>query len=202
MRLFLCDVGNIPQDVLKKAAATLPEGRLPPCHMHADVFCARVVGTLLAIYAIKQISPQTVCESWAVTPNGKPFAVNCPVEFSITHTDKLVGVAASADYPVGLDIEVVRPMRDGFAARYFSEHEQAQIRTASNPDEALIRLWTAKEAVGKCRGTGLSGNLREIDTANATSAVFEKNGMRYALSIAPKCELPAPEWVNFFDLVP
>ena len=202
MRIFLCDAGNIPQDVLKKAAKLLPASRTPKEGIRTDAFAARVVGTLLAIYAIKQISPETVCESWQTTTEGKPFIENCPVEFSITHTDGIVGVAVSEYHPVGLDIEKIRPMRKGFSARYFSEQEQAKICAANDPDEALIRLWTAKESVGKHQGTGLGNNIAAIDTQRAVTTVFEKNGVRYALSLAPKSDLPPLEWVIFEDLVP
>ncbi len=202
MRIFLCDAGNIPQEVLERVAKTLPQARRPKACIRADALAARVVGTLLATYAVRQISPETVCENWEISDTGKPYIKNCPVAFSITHTNGIVGVAVSAEHPVGLDIERIRPMRDGFAARYFSDSEQAGIRAAENPDEALIRLWTAKEAVGKYHGTGLAGSITQIDTQNASTAVFEKNGVRYALSLSPQGALPPLEWVKFEDLVP
>lgn len=202
MRVFLCDAGNIPQEILKRATKALPKARVPKDDIQQDALAARVVGTLLVIYAIKQISPETVCENWQNAAEGKPFVENCPVAFSITHTGNIVGVAVSEKHPVGLDIEKIRPMRKGFAARYFSKREQAEINAANDPAEALIRLWTAKEAVGKYHGTGLGGNITEIDTQNAVSALFEKNGTRFALSLASKGELPPLEWVDFSELVP
>ncbi len=202
MRIFLCDAGKVPQELLEKAAKTLPDGRVPKAGIRADAFAARVLGTLLAMYAIKQISPETGVENWKKNDAGKPFVKNCSVQFSITHADGIVGVAASKEHPVGLDVEWVRPMRKDFAARYFDEREQAEIRTSDDPDEALIRLWTAKEAVGKHHGTGLGGNPAAIDTQNAVSAIFERNGVHYALSLSPKGDLPPLEWVSFKDLVP
>ena len=202
MRVFLCDAGKIPQELLKKAAKTLPENRVPRENMCTDAFYAHVVGTLLAIYAAKQIFPQTVCEKWGISPQGKPYFKSSPVQFSISHAHGIVGVAVSDESPVGLDIEKVRPMRAGFSARYFSEAEQAIIHTADDRDEALIRLWTAKEAVGKHHGTGLGGDPAAIDAQNATTTVFEKYGTRFALSVAPKCEISLLEWVDFSDLVP
>ena len=175
---------------------------MPKAGVRADEFAARVVGTLLATYAAKQISPQTVSINWQKTPEGKPYFENCPVQFSITHADGVVGVAVAEDHPVGLDIERVRPLREGFVARYFSDTEQAEIRSASNPDEALIRLWTAKEAVGKHHGAGLGGDIAKIDTQAAVSAFFENSGTRYALSLSPKAALPPLEWVDFSKLVP
>lgn len=202
MRVFLCDVGNIPRDVVKKAAVLLPECRAPKADIREDAFATRVTGTLLTHYAVKQISPETVCEIWKKTSEGKPFIQDCPVQFSIAHASGLVGVAVSTEHPVGLDIEKVRPMRQGFAARYFSESEQAEILSAIDPDEALIRLWTAKEAVGKHHGTGLSGNPAVINVQNATTTVLEKEGARFALSLAPQGDLPTLEWVDFSELVP
>ena len=202
MRVFLCDVGNIPQDVIKKAAQLLPSERAPKENARADAFTARVVGTLLAHYAIKQISPETVCEKWLISDGGKPHLENCPVHFNISHASGIVAVAVSESSFVGVDMEAVRTMREGFAARYFSDAEQHLIRTAEDPDEALIRLWTAKEAVGKYLGTGLGESIPAIDTQQAASTVFERNGTRFALSVAPKCDLPLLEWVDFEDLVP
>ena len=202
MRVFLCDAGSIPQEALERAAKALPESRIPKQGIHTDALTARVLGTLLAAYAVKQISPETGVESWQKTAEGKPFLKDCPVQFSITHTDGIVGVAVSKKHSVGLDIERIRPMRDGFAARYFSEYEQAQIHAASDPAEALICLWTAKEAVGKYHGTGLGDNIAAIDTQRAVTTAFEKSGARYALSLAPRRDLPPLEWVKFEDLVP
>ena len=202
MRVFLCDAGNIPQDVLKKAAQTLPEDRVPRDSWHKDAYAARVVSTLLVHYAIWQLCPVAVCEKWLIAKGGKPFIEDCPVHFSISHADGVIAVAVSNDHPVGVDTQEVRALREGFMTRYFSEGEQAQIRTATDRDEALIRLWTAKEAVGKYQGTGLNGDPHAIDTQNATSVFYEKNGARFALSVSPKCDIPTLEWVDFEDLVP
>ena len=202
MRVFLCDVGNIPQDVIKKAVQAIPRERIPKEGARADVVAARVVGTLLAHYVIKQISPETVCEKWLTAENGKPYIENCPVHFSISHAGEIVAVALSENSPVGVDVERVRPMREGFAARYFNDADQALIRTAEDPDEALIRFWTAKEAVGKYLGTGLGKNIPTIDTKEAATTVFERNDARFALSIAPKREFPLFEWMDFEHLMP
>ena len=202
MRVFVCDAGTVPQDVLKKAALALPKDRAPRDAMHQAAYTARVVGTLLTHYAIRQLCPEAICERWLIATGGKPFIEGCPVHFSISHADGIVTVAVSSNHPVGVDTEQVRPLREGFTARYFSESEQAQIRNAADRDEALIRSWTAKEAVGKHHGTGLNGDPAAIDTRNTTSVFFERNGARYALSVSPQCDIPALEWIDFDDLVP
>ncbi len=202
MRILLCDAGRIPQEDLERAARALPESRVPRGSARPHAFAARVVGTLLATYAAKQLSPQTDTENWQIGDAGKPCFANSPLHFSISHTDTLVALAITLETEVGLDVERVRPMRDSFITRYFSEQEQTQIRAAGNPTEVLIRLWTAKEAVAKRHGAGLGWKVAEIDTQDTDSTFFERDGACFALSLAPKCGLPPLEWVDFYDLVP
>jgi holo-[acyl-carrier protein] synthase len=47
--------------------------------------------------------------------------------------------------------------RPGFAARYFTEAEQADAHRAADPTESLAARFAAKEAVMKALGTGLGG---------------------------------------------
>ena len=84
---------------------------------------------------------------------------------SITYTQHRIAVAASYDGPVGIDLEEVHP-RDflPLANRWFAQRELDWM--ARQPDQlrAFLRLWTAKEAVGKALGAGLqrSGLRREM----------------------------------------
>ena len=73
---------------------------------------------------------------------------------SISHSRGLAACAV-ADRPVGLDVELVRP-----APRRVWEHLSPEERSHAADDAAFFRLWTAKEALLKCRG-GQFGQLRE-----------------------------------------
>jgi holo-[acyl-carrier protein] synthase len=69
--------------------------------------------------------------------------------------DSVVGVGVDA-------VDVVRfrrilARRPGFAARFFTETEQADARRAPDPTESLAARFAAKEAVMKALGTGLGG---------------------------------------------
>jgi phosphopantetheinyl transferase len=70
------------------------------------------------------------------------------IHFSISHSGALVAVALSRE-PVGIDIQEVRKVRDGLAARILSESELAEYKGGENE---LIALWTKKEAVFKLLG--------------------------------------------------
>jgi hypothetical protein len=91
-----------------------------------------------------------------------------PVRVSISHSQRLVAVAAGLSGPVGIDLEDRYP-RDvtALAHRWFTPAELAWMSVQPEELEAFLHLWTAKEAVGKSLGTGLrnSGLRREMPLA-------------------------------------
>jgi phosphopantetheinyl transferase len=97
----------------------------------------------------------------ATTPSGKPEATygGGLVRVSIAHKDDLAVAIASDDRDVGIDLEKITEREPTFAREAFTE---AELRLVSDlpTAEAWTRLWTAKEAVSKARGTGLSGAPR------------------------------------------
>ena len=92
---------------------------------------------------------------------GKPHLnANRPLHFNMSHSGgwALIGICASA--PIGVDIEVPRPMDDldALARRNFSPPEFAAFQ-AVEPARQLQRFlqcWTRKEACLKALGSGLS----------------------------------------------
>jgi phosphopantetheinyl transferase len=66
------------------------------------------------------------------------------------------GVAIVGDgVDVGIDIEKIAPRTEGFAGVAFAADELA-LGAGRDRDEWQTRLWCAKEAVGKLRGTGVT----------------------------------------------
>jgi 4'-phosphopantetheinyl transferase len=79
------------------------------------------------------------------------------IHWSLTHKERYVA-AVTASYPVGIDIERIRPVRAGMHQRLAGDGEWALA-----PDITQIlffRYWTAKEAVLKAVGKGLAGLSR------------------------------------------
>lgn len=93
---------------------------------------------------------------------GKPYLPDFPgLHISISHTRGAAAVALS-DAPVGVDVEPAgRTLHDWFPARFFTEAERA---LAACP-EAVIEVWTRKEALLKRDGRGITLPLREVETA-------------------------------------
>jgi len=91
----------------------------------------------------------------------KPEAPATGIHFNVSHAGDLVGIAFSSACPVGFDIERIRPMRDAMSIvnRYFSSEEQQVLAKAADQDDAFFQVWTAKEALVKGTGKGLSSEL-------------------------------------------
>ncbi|MEU5962730.1 4'-phosphopantetheinyl transferase superfamily protein [Micromonospora parva] len=94
--------------------------------------------------------------------------VTGPVELavSVSRTAGLVVVAARRGGAVGVDVERVRPLPAlALAGRWFPPAELAWLgdRPEACRTVDFLRLWTAKEAVGKALGRGLrGGGLRRL----------------------------------------
>ncbi len=86
-----------------------------------------------------------------------PLAGN--IRISIAHKPGIAVAIAREGVDVGIDVETIEPRNDSFTAFAFGEDE-LRLLPAGNRDEWLTRFWSAKEATGKARGTGLAGNPR------------------------------------------
>ena len=91
----------------------------------------------------------------ARTPKGKPFFPALPeLYFNLSHT---LGwsLCALSDAPVGVDIEVPRPRREGLWRFCLTDGEYAAFLASGGGWEEFYRLWTLKEAWCKYTGQGL-----------------------------------------------
>ncbi len=99
----------------------------------------------------------------AIGPRGKPYFVDSPWHFSISHSKGHVFCALSRQ-PVGIDAEEQdRQINLALAEKILSPAEYA--RYAEEPDkrQALLRLWVLKEAAAKATGEGLTGYPNHTD---------------------------------------
>lgn len=97
--------------------------------------------------------------------HGKPILCLCPgwpkLQFNVAHSQDLVVYAIAVDYPVGVDVEYQRAITNvtEIAQRFFSKSEQQALQLLSSEVQktAFFHYWTAKEAVLKATGQGLTG---------------------------------------------
>jgi len=99
-------------------------------------------------------------------PHGKPELTESDLHFSLSHSGDLAALAL-AGFPLGVDIEVLRPVSRELPERFFSRPERDGLRNLREPDwtPAFFRCWTRKEAVVKALGLGLSFPLDGFDVS-------------------------------------
>ncbi len=112
---------------------------------------------------------------------GKPYFVDSPVEFSITHT-KRHAFCVLSHMPVGIDAEELdRKIRPELAKVICSAQELARCQAADDPNRAVLALWVLKEAAVKCTGEGLQGYPNHTDFDPADPRVVEMDGCLVAV---------------------
>ncbi|KCZ97906.1 putative 4'-phosphopantetheinyl transferase [Hyphomonas polymorpha PS728] len=98
-------------------------------------------------------------------PHGRPELAggNSPHSFNLSHSDALAAFSVS-EAAVGVDVERIKALPEGVAGMVFSKTEIAALEAAPEDARAVVfyRYWTAKEAVLKALGTGLSVSGRSF----------------------------------------
>lgn len=94
-------------------------------------------------------------------PWGRPFLAGGP-EFNLSHSGDLVLCAVARGVRLGVDIELVAPLELEDLAASFLPREWREITAHPDPLGRFYDFWTAKEAVAKAEGLGLSLPLPEI----------------------------------------
>ncbi|WP_163579385.1 4'-phosphopantetheinyl transferase family protein [Gracilibacillus saliphilus] len=94
--------------------------------------------------------------------HGKPYVnLEVPLAFNWSHSGDWILFAMDSE-PVGVDVEVVHPVKEmDLARRFFDAQEVAQLNTmpAVERKKHFFKLWSLKESYIKWKGTGLSTEL-------------------------------------------
>jgi 4'-phosphopantetheinyl transferase len=112
--------------------------------------------------------------------NGAPIPVD-GVHWSVSHKAGIVGGVA-APLPIGLDLETIRPVSDGMMAKVAGDAEWRQV--AGDRQRIFFRFWTAKEAVLKAAGIGITGlaHCRVVERIDDTHMTLTYAGRRWPVS--------------------
>ena len=130
--------------------------------------CSRgILRILLSIYT--GISSKRI--NFTFNDYGKPSISsvhNQPgFHFNLSHSKQFMSVGFVKDALIGVDVELMKPLKDHLeiAKRFFSNSEIEQLNSFT-PEKILdgfYSCWTAKEAVIKLSGEGLSYPLKDFD---------------------------------------
>lgn len=142
-----------------------PEKREKTAAMGGEAKAARICADHLARTMVKEASGAKEVR-FSCDRLGKPYAVDLPVQFNLSHSGPYALCAVSAR-PVGADIQVLRPVKDALIRRVCSPEEVDYLcwqGDRSLQTARFIQLWTVKEALLKCCGTGIRRELRTVNT--------------------------------------
>jgi 4'-phosphopantetheinyl transferase len=106
--------------------------------------------------------------------NGKPrlaFPSETGLEFNVSHSGHLLLLAVALDRPVGIDVELLRPVEElsSIARQFFSAREVAELNRIPEPLQLVgfLNCWTRKEAILKAAGGGITQHLDRFSVALA-----------------------------------
>lgn len=104
------------------------------------------------------------------TKAGKPYLRNSDIYFSISHSKDVCAVAV-ADYPVGIDVEVIK--------NNYTPHLLERTLTKNEWEEFdgdFTRIWCRKEALVKMTGDGIKSYPFNVDTSGYS---FDERKVHY-----------------------
>ena len=117
----------------------------------------------------------------ALEERGKPYFVDSPWHFSISHTKRRVFCALSP-VPIGIDAEETdRDISLRLAEKILSPAEKQHFDEAQDKRIALLKFWVLKEAAAKLSGEGLKGYPNHTDFSPEDPRILEQEGCLVAV---------------------
>ena len=87
---------------------------------------------------------------------GKPLSDK--IHFNVSHSHGLVMLALSKDYPIGIDLELVRKVNPKLLDSVTNNEEKEFIKC----DKDFYKIWTSKESLLKACGSGINKRLEQV----------------------------------------
>ncbi len=130
--------------------------------------------------------------------SGKPFFVDIPVEFSLSHSG-MMWMCLFSNQPCGLDVQQItgsreeKRKRENVTRRFFTREEQHYVELWGK--EGFYEIWVRREAFGKCTGKGIfSGMPSMVDEQTELKTKLEQDGKTYymeSIEISPEVKCAA-----------
>lgn len=111
---------------------------------------------------------------------GKPYFVDIPVFFNISHSENFCIVALS-NKPIGIDIQILSSPNKKIEDRYFDKRSKRRMKFSTNKTKAFTEGWTTHESTLK-----LFSNLR-FKTPNVKTKFFfikDSQNKKYVVAVS------------------
>jgi 4'-phosphopantetheinyl transferase len=181
VRVFATAIGEVPdhflsEDLLARLNTQKRE------RLQRFVHSEDIVRTLMGERLVRDIAKRELGVDEAairITTNahGKPFLMDYPgFHFNLSHSGRWVVCAVGAN-PVGIDVELMSNADLEAIAVFFSEEEQHDLAAKSAADQKshFYRLWTLKESLVKCIGSGLFTDLGSFTIKIEDDRIYMKD---------------------------
>ncbi len=163
MLLYCTDVNTVTEEQYRTFLNVLDGERRKKAERYKkyddSVLCA--VSYVLLLYAL-HLKGEDGCHTLSYNEHGKPFFENSSFHFNISHT-KGAAACAVKNVPVGVDIQTKALNFDSVMRRVCTENEKNAVISADDPQMEFTTLWTLKESILKCIGTGIAGQMKNYD---------------------------------------
>ena len=122
---------------------------------------ASLLGKVLLKKGLDDFNLDSNLSKLKYTNYGRPY-IEGALDFNIAHSGNYVVCAFSTIGRIGVDIEEVKEVSVGEFKNQFLEEEWNAIINSENIHHSFYAYWTAKEAIIKADGKGLSIPLKNI----------------------------------------
>lgn len=142
-----------------------------------------VVGrTLLRLVLARHVGPGGQPLSINASPDGKLFLDPPVLAFNLAHAGDFVVLATTTADAVGVDVEPIRPVDHGLAARFLLSDELRRVDEARPQERAelVTRMWVVKEACIKALGQTLS-TIRQFEVGSGQAGTTHEGAVRWRL---------------------
>jgi 4'-phosphopantetheinyl transferase len=126
---------------------------------------ASLYGKLLLQKGLEQYGVNSNLTNLKYTKYGRPY-LDGNIDFNISHSGEYVVCAFTDDSKVGIDLEEIKPIQISDFRIQFLDQEWDKITNSDNTLFWFYYYWTAKEAVIKAEGRGLSIPLESFRIAD------------------------------------
>lgn len=134
-----------------RAAARLPAWRVPE----------RLAARALLRHLVAEVAGERAAASpLAARAGGQPYLATRPdLGVSVSHAGGWVAAAVRPGGPVGVDVQVPLPVREGLLERCCTPSARRELARLSGPvrDEEFAWIWSVQEACVKAAGAGVAG---------------------------------------------
>jgi 4'-phosphopantetheinyl transferase len=149
---------------------------------------ASLLGKILLKKGLEDLCLNSSLKDLKYTKYGRPYLENA-LSFNISHSGPYIVCAFSGKGVIGADIEQMDPIRIEDFQMVFNDEEWSAITNFPNLSYAFYYYWTAKEAILKADGRGLSIPLNALSIEKARCCFDNKIWHYKTVSLFDNCIL-------------